>query len=107
MGLQIPSPKSQHGGKAPTFEPQEPIKVRFVPDLDSFMQKKFSGLVLRVESSFLLNPTFNASLEPHLYKGLPCRHQCHTWDLGLGTRVKWQVQTSMLSTAETAWIDLK
>jgi len=44
------------------------------------------GLVLRVESSFWLDPTLNTSLKPHLQKALPCGHACHsTWDLGLGT----------------------
>ena len=42
-------------------------------------------LVLRVWSSFLLNPTLNTNPKPHLQQMLPCRHSCHTWDLGLGT----------------------
>jgi hypothetical protein len=46
---------------------------------------KFSWLVLRVGYSFLLHPTFNTSLEPHLQKVLSCRHMCCTWDLGLRT----------------------
>ena len=34
MGSRVPSPthvsKSQHGGKVPTFEPQESIKIRYI-----------------------------------------------------------------------------
>ena len=41
--------------------------------------------MLRVESSFLLDPTLNTSPKPHLQKVLWCRHPCHTWDLELGT----------------------
>ena len=84
MRFQIQSPKSQHGGKVPTFEPQEPIKVWFMSDLDSLMQKRILGLVLQVGSSFLLNPTLNTSPKPHLQEVLPYRHPCHTWDLALG-----------------------
>ena len=40
------------------------------------------GLVLRIGSSFLLNPTLTTSHEPCLHKMLPCGHPCHTWDLG-------------------------
>ena len=54
-----------------------------------FYIKIFSGLVLGVGSSFLLDPTLNTSPKPHLQKVLPCGHSCHTWDLGLGTCVKW------------------
>ena len=43
MEFQVLSPKSQHGGKVLTFEPQEPIKVRFMSDIDSLMQEKFLG----------------------------------------------------------------
>ena len=71
-------PKSQHG--APTFEPPDTVKIILSiikSDLDYFMQKHYAGLMLRVESSFLLNPTLNASLKPHLQKVLPCRHPCH------------------------------
>ena len=38
-----------------------------------------------VGSSCLLDPTLNTSPKHHLQKALPCRHPCHTWDLGLGT----------------------
>ena len=41
---------------------------------------KFSGLVLRVGSSLLLNLTLNASPEPHLQEALSCKHPCHTLD---------------------------
>ena len=27
----------------------------------------------------------HSSPKPHLQKVLPCKHACHTWDLGLGT----------------------
>jgi hypothetical protein len=70
---------------------------------------KFLGLVLLVGSSSFLHTTLNTSLKPHLHTLLPCRHPCHTWNLGLGTRMKWYVATSMLSTAKItrtnlAWI---
>ena len=35
--------------------------------------------------SFLLDPTRNTSPKHDLKKVLPCRHPCHSWDLGLGT----------------------
>ena len=84
MGSQVPSPthasKSHRGGEVPTFEPQETmIKIRFIfmkSNLDKFMQKRSSGLVLRVGFSVLLDP----SPEPHVQKVMPCRHPCHTWD---------------------------
>ena len=47
--------------------------------------KILTGLMLRVVSSFLPDPTLNISVKPHLQKALPCGHPCHTWDLGLGT----------------------
>ena len=85
----IPSPthvsKAKHAGKVPTIEPQQTIKARFSSiKIRSclFYAKKFLGLVLRVGSSFLLNPTLNMRPEPHLQKVLPCRHPCHTWNLG-------------------------
>ena len=89
--------KSQHGGKVPTFEPQENIKIwLIIIKVGSwlFYAEIFTGLALRVGSSSLLDPTFNTSPEPHLQKVLPCRHPCHTWDLGLGTRVKSQLPCS-------------
>jgi hypothetical protein len=33
----------------------------------------------------LLNPILNTSSKSRLQKVLPCRHPCHTWDLGLRT----------------------
>jgi hypothetical protein len=47
-----------------------------------FCAKIITILVLRVGSSFLLIPTLNTSPEPYLQKVLPCRHPCHTCDLG-------------------------
>ena len=44
-----------------------------------------TGLVFKIGSSYLLDPTLNTSPKPYLQKGLPCRHPWHTWDLGLGT----------------------
>ena len=85
----VPSPthvsKSKHGGKVPTIEPQQIIKVWFTSiKIRSwlFHAKKLSGLVLRVGSTFLLGPTLNIHPEPLLQKVLPCRHPCHTWALG-------------------------
>ena len=49
-----------------------------------FYAKIFTGFGLRVGSSFLLDLTHNASPKLHLQKVLPCRHPCHSWDLGLG-----------------------
>ena len=63
--------------------------------------------MLRVGSSFLLDPTLNTNPKPYPQKVLPCRHPCHTWDLELGTRVKLEVPTPLLSTTEIARIDLK
>jgi hypothetical protein len=93
------------------FEPRETIIVWFISINVRwsllFYAYKFSGLVLRVGISFVLDPTLNTSLKPHLQKVQPCRHPCHTWDFGLGTCVKWRVPTTMLSTIEIAQIDLK
>jgi hypothetical protein len=92
MGFQVPSPtyvnKSQHGGKVPTFEPQHTITIWFVsisfgPTL--IYVSKFLGHMLRVGFSFLLDLTLNTSPKHHLQRLLPCRHSCHTWDLGLWT----------------------
>ena len=92
MESQILSPthvsKSQHGGKVPTCEPQVIINIWLnVIRVGSwlFYAKIFSGLGFRVGSSLLLNPTCNTSPKPCLQKMLPCRHPCHSWDLGLGT----------------------
>ena len=49
-------------------------------DLGYFMYQILGVLVLRVESNFLRNPTFNTNPKPHLQKALPCRqHPCRTW----------------------------
>ena len=53
------------------------------------MSKNLPDHWLRVEStSFLLDTTHNTSPNPHLQKVSPCRHPCHSWDLGLGTPCK-------------------
>ena len=88
MGSQVPSTKSQHGGKVPTFESQETIKIwLIIMKVGSwlFYGQIFLGLVLRVGSSFLLVPTLNTSPKPYLQIVLWCRHPCHTWDLEHGT----------------------
>ena len=74
-------------------------------DVDYFMRNVFEQLVLRVGSSFWLNPTLNASPKPHLQNMLSCWHPCHTWDQDLGPHVKWQAPTSMLSTVEITQIN--
>jgi hypothetical protein len=45
------------------------------------MQNMFVGLGLKVGLAF--GSTQVPSLKPK--KLLPCRHPCHSWDLGLGT----------------------
>jgi hypothetical protein len=84
--------ESQHGGKVPTFELQETIKtwlifIKIEPQL--FITNIFVGLVLRVGSIFL---EVRTKLRPNL-ASKKCRrvgmHPCHTWDLGLGSHVKW------------------
>ena len=87
MGSQVPSPthvsKSQHGGKVPTFEPQETIDIwlTIIKVRSSlFHANIFVGLGLRVGSSILLNTILNTSLKPRLQNMLPCRHPCQTWD---------------------------
>ena len=66
-------PKSQHESKAPTFETQETIKklvviIKVVSWL--FDAKQIVGVVLRVGSSFLLDPTLNMNPKPHLKKNV-------------------------------------
>ena len=99
----VPSPihvkQSHHGGKVPTFEPQEPIKVW---DLWAFVMywllyAKILWLVLRlVRSNFLLGPTLSTSLEPHLKEC--CHVDIHvirgTEDLGPVWRGKSQLPCS-------------
>ena len=95
------------GSQVPTSEPQEINKIGLIIIIvgsQLLYVKIFTRLVLRVESSFLLQPAFNTSPKPHLQKVLLRYHTC---DLGLETRVKWYVPTSMLSTTKIARIDLK
>jgi hypothetical protein len=47
------------------------------------------GLVLRLDAGFFSRPNSQHKSKPHLQKVLACGHPCHTWDLGLGTHVKW------------------
>ena len=76
------SSRSQHGGKAPTFEPQQTIKIRLIITKFGswFYLKIFTWLVLRVGYGCFLDPTLNTSPKPHLPKMLPYGHLCHTWD---------------------------
>jgi hypothetical protein len=76
--------------KSQLFNSQKTIKIWLIIIKDGSSlcyAKTFTGLVLRVGSSFMLGPILNTSPEPHLQKMLPCRHPCHTWDLG--PFVKW------------------
>ena len=82
----VPSPKvpspthvsnSQHGGNVSTFEPQKFIKLSLII-IEDGSWLIFAGLVLRVGSSFLLDPTLNLGPKAHLQKVLPSRHLCHT-----------------------------
>ena len=78
--------------KVPTCESQIITKIWFKlikVGTSLFYAKIFVELGLRVGSSFLLDPTRNTSSISHLQKMMPCRHPCHTWDLGLGNHVKW------------------
>ena len=91
MGSQLPSPthvsESQYGDKVPTFEPLKIIEIRLTfNNVRSWLchAKIFGGIVLRIEFSFLLDPTLKRSHNPHLHKMLPYGHICHTWDLRLG-----------------------
>ena len=85
MAFQVQSPthvsKSQHGGKVPTFEPQETIKIWLtiikVRTWLFYAQKPWVSW-LRVSSSLLLSPTLDKSPKPHLQKTLTCTHPCHT-----------------------------
>ena len=64
-------PKPQHGGKVLSFEPQETVKMwLIIIQVRSllFYAKIITGLVLRVGSSFLLDPILNTSPKPHLRK---------------------------------------
>ena len=75
MGSQVPlmlaSPNI--GGIGPTFEPQETIKIWLIfikigPWM--FYAKMFARLVLKVGSTYLLDPTLNTILKPHLQKSV-------------------------------------
>ena len=60
----------------------KPLEYGFV-----FIEVGFGLLSLKIylwDLCFLLDPTLNTSLEPHLRKELLW---CHTWDLG--SSVKW------------------
>ena len=60
MGSQVPLMEA----KVPTFEPQETIKIwvgYHWRQILILLCKTFMGFVLRVGSSFLLNPTLNTS----------------------------------------------
>ena len=68
--------------------PRETIKIWL--DINKsgswlFRTQILAGVVLKVGSSFLLDPIPNTSPELRLQKVLSCRYPCHTWDLGLGT----------------------
>ena len=87
----VPSPshvsKSQHGGKAPTFQPQETNKIWFIfikVGIWLFYAKKLK-LILSTGSWFFLDPTLITCPKSYLQKVLPCRHSCHIWDLRLGS----------------------
>jgi hypothetical protein len=72
--------KSQHGCKVPTFEPQDTIeKLLLIINVISWLscRKIVMGLVLRVGSGKLLDPTLNTSLKARLQSVLS--------DLRLGT----------------------
>ena len=61
--------KPQHGGKVPTFEFQDIIPMWLIinkVEYSSFYVKIFSGLVLIVGSSFLLDPILNTNIKPFL-----------------------------------------
>ena len=77
----VPSLKSQHEGKVPTFEPQE-SKKNLIYILQSqiliVLCKNIHKTCVEIGSSFLPNPTLNTRPKPHLQKTLPCRLPCHT-----------------------------
>ena len=85
-----PSPthvgKSQHGGKVPTFEPQETNRIWmivFKVGVWIFYAKHFAGLVLNDGSSFLFDPILYTSPKPCLQKSvdvwLGTRDPCEGW----------------------------
>lgn len=78
-------------GSGPNVNPSIRRLGKFIIKVGSLLlyAQIFARLVLRVGSSFLLYPTLNTSPELRLQELLPCRHPCHAYDIGLGTRVKW------------------
>jgi hypothetical protein len=91
IGMWVLSPtyvsKPQHGGKVPTFEPQESIKIWFtIINIESYYYsiKIFMGLALRVGSSFC--STQLSTQVPSLTSKKCCHVNIHvireTWDLG-------------------------
>ena len=91
---QVPSPthvsKSQHEGIVPTSEPQETINIWLIVInyriLVNFCKKVFTGLGLRVGSSFLLDRTLSTSLKPRVQKSVAMLASMsylrfRTWDL--------------------------
>jgi hypothetical protein len=50
--------------------------------LISLWKKNIAGLVLRLGSNVLFNPTRDTSPKLHLQKVLTCKHPFHIWDLG-------------------------
>ena len=83
----VPSPTQfdnfQHGGKVPTFEPQETFKIwLLIINIGSgvIYAKIFAGIVFMIGPCFLLDPTLNTNPKPHFQKVLPSRHPCHTWN---------------------------
>ena len=88
LGMQshgIPSPThvsmSRFGGKVSPKE--NTCIILIIIKLDIYSR----DLELRVESSFLLDPTLNTSPKSHVQKVLSCRHPCHIWDIWQETRV--------------------
>ena len=56
------------GSQVPTFEPQETLKILLISlksNLDYFYAKISMGLVLRVGSSFLVDPTLYIRATSH------------------------------------------
>jgi hypothetical protein len=100
-----PLSKFQHGGKVPTFKPQEIIEIWFIfIKVESwlFHEKKLVKLALK------LGPTFWLTQLSWQVPSLGCEncYQVGTHYI-LGTCVEWQVPTSMLSMVEIARIGLK
>jgi hypothetical protein len=74
-------PKSQHGGKVPTFEPQESIRI----GLMLITLYKNESWELCGELGVAFCSTQLSRRVPNLQKVLPCRrHPCDTRGLGPG-----------------------